>query len=258
MTCAPWQPTRVKKDDRKALRCGPAPSRDHRARIRKARSTGRRGRAAPVSEQPDLRPQHVLALGGDHRQAADEARKQQRHRLDRDQLAVEQLVAWSARRRSRGPAPRRSRTAPRTAPCPTARTARSRRGRRCSSIAGPRWPRPVSSEPPWVRPTAGASAHGRHVDWLRLWRCSMRMRRRSRAFARTSSTGMMCSCSSRQAYQTKIGEGADQAEDRQPPDVPDDREAADRGEEGARSRRSACSAAFRSAGNRARRSAGPA
>ena len=31
----------------------------------------------------------------------------------------------------------------------------------------------------------------------------MRMRRRSRAFARTSSTGMMCSCSSRHAYQTK-------------------------------------------------------
>ena len=31
----------------------------------------------------------------------------------------------------------------------------------------------------------------------------MRMRRRSRAFALTSSTGMICSCSSRQAYQTK-------------------------------------------------------
>ena len=26
VTCAPWQPTSVKKDDRKALRCGPAPS----------------------------------------------------------------------------------------------------------------------------------------------------------------------------------------------------------------------------------------
>src|SRR5205085_11740545 len=45
---------------------------------------------------------------------------------------------------------------------------------------------------------------GGHVDWLRLWRCSMRIRRRSRALARTSSTGMICSCSSRQAYQTKI------------------------------------------------------
>ena len=31
----------------------------------------------------------------------------------------------------------------------------------------------------------------------------MRMRRRSRAFAPTSSTGMICSCSSCQAYQTK-------------------------------------------------------
>src|SRR5205085_7699728 len=43
---------------------------------------------------------------------------------------------------------------------------------------------------------------GGQVDWLRLWRCSMRIRRRSRALARTSSTGMICSCSSRQAYQT--------------------------------------------------------
>src|SRR5207342_1037125 len=50
----------------------------------------------------------------------------------------------------------------------------------------------------------GCFADRAHVDWLRLWRCSMRMRRRSRAFSLTSSTGMTCSCSSRQAYQTKM------------------------------------------------------
>src|SRR5438552_15803538 len=49
---------------------------------------------------------------------------------------------------------------------------------------------------------ADGGGFGGHVDWLRCWRCSCRIRRRSRALAMTSSTGMMCSCSSRHAYQT--------------------------------------------------------
>src|SRR4029079_13935560 len=63
-------------------------------------------------------------------------------------------------------------------------------------------------EPGIFRPVVGQADNGgflrAHVDWLTVWRCSIRMRRRSRAFAIPSSTGMICSCSSRHAYQTKF------------------------------------------------------
>ena len=42
-------------------------------------------------DEADLRPQHVAHAGGDHGEAADEARQQQERRLDRDRLQVEEL-----------------------------------------------------------------------------------------------------------------------------------------------------------------------
>ncbi len=108
-------------------------------------------------QQPDLRPRHVAALGGDHRQAADEAR-QRAAPSSRPRPGCGRTAGWwSGRRRSRGPASRRSRTGPRTAPCPTARTARSRRGRRCSSTPARDGRGRCLPSPSWVRPTAGAS-----------------------------------------------------------------------------------------------------
>jgi hypothetical protein len=80
---------------------------------------------------------------------------------------------------------------------------------------------------------ADGACFGCHVDWLSWWRCSMRMRRRSRAF-RPDFVDRDDHAHARRARRTRrTREGADQAEDRQPPDVPDDGEAADRGEEGA-------------------------
>ena len=146
---------------------------------------------------------HVGALGGDHREAADEARHQQRHASRPRQVAVEQLVGGRPAVGRVDQRTHRSRTAPRTAPCPTGRTARSRRERRCSST-------PARDGRARCPPTPGGSGRRRGLRCAVLiptgsacgdapsgfaaarahWRC-------------TSSTGMICSCSSRQAYQTK-------------------------------------------------------
>ena len=45
----------------------------------------------PGHEEADLGPQHIAHAGGDHRQAANEARQQQERRLGRDRLQVEEL-----------------------------------------------------------------------------------------------------------------------------------------------------------------------
>ena len=42
VTCSPWQPTRVKKAERNALRCGAAPDRDHAAEFAELESEKRR------------------------------------------------------------------------------------------------------------------------------------------------------------------------------------------------------------------------
>ena len=89
-TCRPWVPTRVKKADRKALRCGGAPSpimcaNSYSSMHRKTKPS------APVTSEPDLGPRHVATLRGDHCKSAGEAGEKQGHRLDRDEGAVEQL-----------------------------------------------------------------------------------------------------------------------------------------------------------------------
>jgi hypothetical protein len=48
-------------------------------------------------DEPCFGPQHVLSLRGDDREAADEAREQQRDGLDGDERAVEQL-GWPGAR----------------------------------------------------------------------------------------------------------------------------------------------------------------
>ena len=104
--------------------------------------------------------------------------------------------------------------------------------------SGPRWPRPVSSDPPWVRPMVGTSKWSCglaqivemfHADAATLARVLPHLVDRDDVLMLVAPR-----------VPDEDGEGADQAEDREPPDVPDDREAADRGEEGADDARSAC------------------
>src|SRR5947209_14794993 len=123
---------------------------------------------------------------------------------------------------------RRSRTARRTAPCPTARTARSHRGRRCSSIGA------RDARGRYLR-TRGASVQWRPLRW------SYRLAQIVKVFhANAAALAGVCPdllegddvlMLVTPGIPDEDRERADQADDREPPDVPDDREPADRREE---------------------------
>ena len=97
--------------------------------------------------------------------------------------------------------------------------------------SGPRWPRPVSSEPPWVRPMAGASLPSscRLAQLVEVFHADAAPLARVRPDLLDGDDMLMLVAP---GVPDEDREGADQAEDREPPDVPDDGEAADRGEEG--------------------------
>src|SRR3954447_12945917 len=124
---------------------------------------------------------------------------------------------------------RKSRTAPRTAPCRTRRTARNRTERRCFSTAD----RAGRGRCPPTRRVSVRSLRLRsscrlaqflemfHADAAPLTRIGPHLLDRNYVLMLVLP-----------GIPDQDGEGADQTEDRQPPDVPDDREAADGGEEG--------------------------
>ena len=62
VTCSPWVPTSVKNADRKAERCGPAPSRMRSANSLSSRYTKPMPKAAVTSIQSIVLPRHPFSM----------------------------------------------------------------------------------------------------------------------------------------------------------------------------------------------------
>ena len=91
VTCTPWHPTRVKKEDRKALRLGPAP------RVNQARELadleGDEGEAEQSGGQEgDLRPLLTALTDRKARHPAGKGRGEEAAGLHRRIVQIEQLL----------------------------------------------------------------------------------------------------------------------------------------------------------------------
>ncbi len=90
VTWVPWVPTKVKNEDRKALRVGPAP----RCTMSANSAISSHRNLTPSSrrdQRPEIGQRCRSLLHGDHHHAASETRGQQASRLDEDMALVEQL-----------------------------------------------------------------------------------------------------------------------------------------------------------------------
>ena len=93
-TWMPWHPTRAKKEDRKALRVGPAPRATRPENSWPSRARNAKPRRQ-VTRHRSLKPALIAHAGGNARKAAGETREQQTPGFDGDIPQVKQLrPAW--------------------------------------------------------------------------------------------------------------------------------------------------------------------
>ncbi len=181
-------------------------------------------------DEGDLGPQHVADVGGDDRQAADEAREQQESGLDRDRLQVEQFQ----RPRAAG-----------------GRTRQHRVGRieagEHHEVAEQEHPEAEGGDDALRRGSALADGASRSRDrtgssFSETFTSRMPGSRPSTRSTRASrrSASIRCDFAGRDFVLVVVAPGehdegresAGDADRRHPPDVPDQREAGDDGEEG--------------------------